>query len=177
MVSPELDSGLPECDHTDRLVVLGRVGGLYGVRGWVRVISETDPLENILTYSPWLMSGKAHEVAEGRRHGKGLVVRFAGCDDRDQAAGLVGREISVRRDQLPPARPDEFYWADLEGLDVETLEGVSLGRVSHLFDTGANDVLVVRGDRERLLPFVWGDIVRDVDLESGKIKVDWDPEF
>jgi len=168
-----------ESDHhePDRLIVLGRIAGLYGVRGWVRVFSETDPRENILRYSPWLLDSAAHVVAEGRRHGKGLVVRLEGCEDRDQAAELIGRDICVRRDQLPPARPDEFYWADLEGLEVQTLAGEPLGRVSHLFDTGANDVLVVKGDRERLLPFVWDDVVKDVDFASGTIKVDWDPEF
>jgi len=163
--------------RSSRLIVLGRIAGLYGVRGWVRVFSETDPKENILRYSPWLLEGDAHVVAEGRRHGKGLVVRLEGCSDRDQAANLVGRSICVHRDQLPPAQTDEFYWADLEGLAVETLAGESLGRVSHLFDTGANDVLVVKGDRERLLPFVWDDIVKDVDFQSGTIKVDWDPDF
>jgi len=161
----------------DRLIVLGRIAGLYGVRGWVRVFSETEPRENILRYSPWLLDGAAHVVAEGRTHGKGLVVRLQGCDDRDQAAELIGRDIRVRRDQLPPARPDEFYWADLEGLQVQTVAGDQLGRVSHLFDTGANDVLVVKGDRERLLPFVWDDIVKDVDFASGTITVDWDPGF
>ncbi len=167
----------PEQHQSDRPIVLGRIAGLYGVRGWVRVFSETDPRENILRYSPWLLEGAAHVVVEGRRHGKGLVVRLEGCEDRDQAAALIGRDICVRRDQLPPARPDEFYWADLEGLDVRTVAGKPLGRVSHLFDTGANDVLVVKGDRERLLPFVWDDIVKDVDLASGTITVDWDPEF
>lgn len=158
-------------------VVLGRVVGVYGVRGWVRVYSETDPLDNILDYSPWLVNGTVRRVAEGRRHGKGLVVRLVGCVDRDQSAALVGQAISVYRDQLPPPRPDEVYWADLEGLSVETIEGVPIGRVSHLFSTGANDVLVVCGDRERLLPFVWGNVVKDVDLEAKRISVDWDPEF
>jgi 16S rRNA processing protein RimM len=171
------DQDEPDHHEPDRLIVLGRIAGLYGVRGWVRVFSETDPRENILRYSPWLLDSAAQVVAEGRRHGKGLVVRLEGCEDRDQAAELIGRDICVRRDQLPPARPDEFYWADLEGLEVQTLAGEPLGRVSHLFDTGANDVLVVKGDRERLLPFVWDDVVKDVDFASGTIKVDWDPEF
>lgn len=162
---------------SERLLVLGRISGVYGVRGWVRVFSETEPRDNILRYSPWLVDGAPCAVAEGRVHGKGLVVRLAGCDDRDQAAALVGREIAVRRDQLPPPRPDEFYWADLEGLAVETVAGVALGRVSHLFATGANDVLVVSGERERLLPFVWDAVVRDVDFAAGRIEVDWDPDF
>lgn len=158
-------------------IVLGRIAGVYGVRGWVRVFSDTDPRDNILRYAPWLLNGTLHRVLEGRKHGKGLVVRLEGCDDRDQAAALVGQAISIYRDQLPAPRPDEFYWADLEGLLVETLNGEPLGRVSHLFSTGANDVLVIKGERERLLPFVWDDVVKDVDFDAGVMRVDWDPDF
>lgn len=157
--------------------MVGRIIGLYGVRGWVRVFSETAPMENILGLSPWLVAGQRREVLDGRRHGKGLVARLAGCEDRDQAAALVGAAIAIRRAQLPPPEPDEFYWADLEGLAVTTLGGVALGRVSRLFATGANDVLVVQGERERLVPFVWDQVIRAVDLEQGQILVDWDPDF
>ena len=160
-------------------VVLGRIVGVYGVRGWVKVFSETVPREGILGYSPWLVghSPTPRAVLEGRRHGKGMVARIAGCDDRDQAAALVDQEIAVTRDRLPPARPDEFYWTDLEGLEVWTSGGTRLGVVDHLFSTGANDVLVVSGERERLLPFVWDDVIKSVDFEQGRIEVDWDPEF
>lgn len=160
-------------------VVLGRIAGLYGVRGWVKIVSETDPRESILRYAPWLVGPEwaVRRVLEGRLHGKGIVARLDGCEDRDQAALLVGRDIAVTRDQLPPARADEFYWIDLEGLAVVTDQGVDLGRVDHLFSTGVNDVLVVKGERERLLPFAWGDVVKDVDFARGCIQVDWDPEF
>jgi 16S rRNA processing protein RimM len=160
-------------------IVLGRVSGLYGVKGWVKVYSETDPREGILRYSPWLLGpeGAVRRVAEGKLHGKGLIARLDGCEDRDQAAVLIGQEIAIRRDQLPPPRPDEFYWIDLEGLAVVTSTDVELGRVSHLFSTGANDVLVVEGERERLIPFVWGDVILDVDFDQRLIRVDWDPEF
>lgn len=160
-----------------RAIILGRIAGVYGVRGWMRVVSETDPSDNILRYSPWLLNGASHAVAEGRRHGKGLVVRLEGFEDRDQAAALVGQTISVYRDQLPPPQPDEFYWADLEGLSVLTVAGRDLGRVSHLFGTGANDVMVVTGERDRLVPFLWDEVVKDVDFSLGRIRVDWDPDF
>jgi 16S rRNA processing protein RimM len=161
------------------MVLLGRVAGVHGLQGWVKVFSETEPRENILTYSPWYLGAFAQprDVLGGRRQGKGLVARLAGCSDRDRAAGLVGMEIAVRRDQLPPATADEFYWTDLEGLRVEAESGETLGRVHHLFSTGANDVLVVRGSRERLVPFVWGTVVADVDFERGLISVRWDPDF
>ncbi len=160
-------------------LVLGHIDGVYGVRGWVKVFSETVPRENILRYWPWLLgTGQApRRVVEGRAHGKGVVVRLEGCDDRDHAAALVGQEIAVTRDRLPPPKADEFYWIDLDGLAVETLEGVSLGQVSHLFSTGSNDVLVVVGERERLLPFIWDAVVRAVDFERRLIQVDWDPDF
>lgn len=160
-------------------MVLGHVSGVYGVRGWVKVFSETDPMENILTYSPWFLGegGKPRTVAEGKRHGNGLIVRLEGCNDRDQAAALVSMQIVIGRHQLPPPSPDELYWADLEGLKVETLDGNPLGKVERLFATPGNDVLVVRGDRMRLIPFLWGDVVKDVDFEHALIRVDWDPDF
>jgi 16S rRNA processing protein RimM len=160
-------------------VVLGRVTGVFGVRGWVKVYSETVPREGILRYSPWLIgdSGRTLRVLEGRVQGKGVVARVEGCEDRDQAAALIDQEIAVTRDRLPRPGADEFYWIDLEGLQVATLDGVKLGQVSHLFATGANDVLVVVGERERLLPFVWNDVIRSVDFDQGLIQVDWDPDF
>jgi 16S rRNA processing protein RimM len=162
-------------------VVLGRISGLFGVAGWVRIFSHTSPRENILSYSPWyLLRGGRWErlgLEEGRRQGRSVVARLSGCADRDQAALLVGCDIAVRRDQLPEAGEDEYYWTDLEGLRVRTVDGVDLGVVDHLFETGANDVVVVRGDRERLIPYLWDRVVRSVDLEAGEMTVDWDPEL
>ena len=100
-----------------------------------------------------------------------------GPGSRDQAEAVSGAERWVPRDRLPPPRPGQYYWVDLEGLEVVTLEGVRLGTVSHLFDTGANPVMVVAGERERLLPFVMDQYVASVDLEGRRITVDWDPEF
>lgn len=160
-------------------IVVGRIAGVYGVRGWLKVISDTDPPDGILRYRPWLLGGGSTRwtVREGKRHGKGLVVCLEGCDDRDRAATLVGQEIAVVRDQLAPPSPDEPYWVDLEGLSVVNTEGVELGLIDHLFATGANDVIVVSGERERLLPFVWDDVVKDVDFEQRRMLVDWDPSF
>ncbi len=164
-----------------RRVVLGKVGGLYGVRGWVRLWSFTDPIDNLLDYRDLeLGRGGCWEtvrLAEGRVQGESLVVRFEGCADRDQAALLVGAELAVARERLPPAAEGEYYWADLVGLEVVTTGGVALGRVDHMMATGANDVMVVVGERERLLPFVPGQYVSEVDLAGGRIVVDWDPEF
>ena len=136
-------------------------------------------MEAILQYQPWLLGEdkKPVKIVDGRKQGKGIAALLPGYDDREQAATLVGTQIFVIREQLPATDKDEYYWSDLEGLEVKTIHGVLLGRVEHLLETGANDVLVIRGDREHLVPFVQGQYVTRVDLESGLIEVDWDPEF
>ncbi|MGA9575614.1 MAG: ribosome maturation factor RimM [Lysobacterales bacterium] len=160
-------------------VALGYVSAVHGIRGWVKIHSWTRPMEAILQYQPWLLGEekKPVRILDGRLQGKGLAVLLPGFDDREQAAALVGLQIFVRRDQLPATAKDEYYWSDLEGLEVKTTGGVVLGRVVRLMETGANDVLVVRGNREHLVPFVQGQYVTRVDLEGGEIEVDWDPEF
>jgi len=166
-----------------RRVLVGRIVGLYGVQGWLKIESWTEPRTQIFKYQPWLLEKAPGEMMEigginGRPQGKGLICQLPGVDDRDAAAALVGLDIHVARELLPPPAKGEYYWVDLEGLEVVTTEGVSLGRVSHLFATGANDVVVVRdGTRERLVPFVQGTYVRSVDLSGGRMVVDWDPEF
>ena len=165
----------------ERRVVLGKVGGLFGVQGWVKLWSYTEPVENLLAYREVELGiggqWRTGRLLEGRRHGGGLVGRFEGAADRDTAAALVGAEIAVARDRLPAPAEGEYYWADLVGLEVVNREGVSLGRVEEMMATGANDVMVVAGERERLLPFLPGLYVDSVDLAAGCITVDWDPEF
>lgn len=165
----------------EKLVVVGRVAGVYGVRGWVRVESYTSPKENLLSYRRWHLQRQEGprpvEVLEGQPHGKGLVVRLKHLDDRDRAMALVGLEVAVPRSELPKLPKGEYYWTDLQGLRVETVDGVALGTVDHLFATGANDVLVVQGERERLVPFVQGQVVTRIDLDGGVMVVDWDPDF
>lgn len=164
-----------------RFVTLGRISGAHGIQGWVRVHSDTSPRENIVSYSPWYLEHggrrERRKVNAGRRQGKGVVAKLAGCNDRDGAEALIGAAILVSRTQLPETAPGEYYWADLIGLRVETLDGVGLGRIERLFETGANDVIVVQGDRERLVPYIWEQVVREVDLEAGRMRIDWDPEF
>jgi 16S rRNA processing protein RimM len=166
----------------DRLLLIGRIVGVHGVDGWVKLESYTEPRTRIFNYKPWLVTiaGSQVEVADtqGREQGKGLIGKLHGCGDRDAAARLIGAAIQIRRSALPKPKRGEIYWADLEGLDVITTQGVALGKVSHLFSTGANDVLVVRdAGRERMIPYVSGQFVRDVDLKVGRITVEWDPEF
>lgn len=165
----------------ENLVVVGRVAGLYGVRGWIKVISYTDPRKNILGYRPWHLERagiiEPVDLAAGREQGKGLVAQVAGIEDRDAAAGLIGANILVNRELFAQTGSNEYYWRDLVGLRVATIEGVTLGVVDSLLETGANDVLVLQGERRRLIPFVVDDIVKRVDLDAATIVVDWDPEF
>ena len=165
-----------------RMVLMGRVLGAFGVRGEVKVESFSDPADTLLKYRPWTLrdprgAERTLDGVRGRGTAKGVVASLPGVDDRDAADALRGTEILVPRDALPPPGKDEYYWVDLEGLRVVTLEGVDLGTVSHLMATGANDVLVVRGERERVLPFVQPQFVKAVDFDAGTITVDWDPEF
>jgi 16S rRNA processing protein RimM len=163
-------------------LVLGKVVGLYGVEGWVKLESYSEPRTRIFKYSPWFVGNAdgavEYENVRGRVQGKGIVARLPGVDSRDAAAALIGAEIRIPRSALPKPKQGEYYWVDLEGLDVFNLEGVAFGKVSHLFSTGANDVLAVVDDgRERLLPFVIGEFVKEVDIDGGKIVVDWDKDF
>jgi len=164
----------------ENLVEVGTLSGVYGVRGWLRVYSYTDPPENILSYGPWLVGDGppvAHEVLDGGTHGKGLIARLAGIDDRDAARRLVGAAIRVPRKRFAQAAEGEYYCSDLIGLQVRNHEGVALGKVLDVMETGANDVLVVQGERRRLVPFLVPDVVRSVDLEAGTMDVDWDADF
>lgn len=160
----------------DRWVVLGRIGGTFGVQGWVRIASYTDPPENILDYGRWYLgrAGQRHpvEVEDARMTGKGVQAKLAGIDTPEAARVHVGVEIAVRRSELPPTAPGEYYWSDLEGLEALTPGGESLGRVDHFRTTPAGDVAVIRGAREHWIPFVKDRIVK-VDLDAGSIVFDW----
>jgi 16S rRNA processing protein RimM len=166
-----------------RRVPVGRIVGVHGVRGEVKIESWTEPRERIFEYQPWLLlpaPGRESEVrgATGGSRGKGMWARLPGIDDREAAAALIGADILIDRDLLPPPEQGEYYWTDLEGLEVVDVSGKVLGRVHHLFGTGANDVMVVRGgEREHLVPFVTGPFVKSVDVDAGRIVVDWDGEF
>lgn len=170
-------------NDTGRRILLGRVLGAFGLRGEVKLESWTEPRNAIFRYQPWTLrdlQGREREYqgASGRDSGKYLIGHFPDVVDRDLAEAMRGTEIYVARSALPPASPDEYYWADLEGLRVVNLQGIAFGTVSHLFSTGANDVLVARDDaRERMIPFVRPQYITAIDLEAGLVTVDWDPEF
>jgi 16S rRNA processing protein RimM len=162
-------------------ITVGKISGVFGVKGWLKVFSFTDPRENILNYSPWLLKKgsetRSIAVIDGKLQGKAVVAQLDGINDRNQAAGFIGWNILIAPEQLPKAAKGEYYWSDLIGLNVETTLGVQLGVVDSLLETGANDVLIVHGERERVIPFLQKQTIMNIDLDAGKIIVDWDPEF
>ena len=159
----------------DPNVILGYISGVYGLRGWVKVHSHTDPREAILNYQPWLLGTerKPVQVESGRRHGKTVVAKLPGVDTPEQARILMQQVIEVPRQQLPEAGGNSWYWSDLIGLTVVNQDQVKLGSVRQMIETGANDVMVLQGTRERLVPFVLGHTVQQVDLAAGVIEVNW----
>ena len=173
--------------NESRHIRLGSINGSHGIKGWVKVFSYTDPMDAILTYTPWILTKgstvKEVRLAEGQRSGKRLVARIEGIDTRNQADELIGFDVLVDQAQLPDLEDGEFYWFQLEGLTVKTTKDLVLGCVDHLMETGANDVLVVEptpdsvDDQRRLVPFVEPDIVQQVDMANRVIVVDWEPDY
>lgn len=172
----------------DDALLVGRITAAHGIKGWVKVASFTDPKENIFGYGPWYLRGadgwQAVKLTNWRPQGKGLVARIDGCSDRTLAETTqVGREIAVPRTVLPAPEDGEYYWRDLMGLRVCLVDGRDLGVLREMMETGANDVMIVRGDAnsidrgERLIPWLMDQVVLRVDLAAGRVEVDWDPDF
>ncbi|WP_426149953.1 ribosome maturation factor RimM [Pseudomonas sp. DC3000-4b1] len=173
-------------DSADDLIVIGKIVSVHGVRGEVKVYSFTDPIENLLQYTRWTLRHegivKQVEMTRGRSQNKVLVAKLKGLDDREEARLLAGYEICIERSLLPDLTDGDYYWYQLEGLQVINGEGQVLGTVDHLLETGANDVMVVKpgagslDDRERLLPYT-DDCVQAIDLDAGIMRVEWDADF
>jgi 16S rRNA processing protein RimM len=167
-------------DAIDRVVTLGRIAGSFGVSGWVKVQSYTDPPDNILDYDELqlLRAGQwtQIDVEDGRATGKGVLLKLSGIESPEQAQGYSGAELGVRRSELPPVAPGEYYWSDLEGLEAVTPTGELLGFVDHFRLLPANPLVVIRGEREHLIPFVKERIVA-VDLDARRIVLDWSADW
>ena len=174
-------------EQIEKLVV-GKFGATYGIRGWLKVISYTDDAESIFQYSPWYIKQKGewieYKVESWKRHNKGMVAKLEGLEIREDANLLTNFEIAINSDSLPELSEDEFYWRELFGMQVVTTKGYNLGEVTDLLETGSNDVLVVKanikdafGQKERLIPFLEEQVVKQIDREAQRIEVDWDPGF
>lgn len=173
------------------MLVVGKITGCYGVKGWVKIHSFTEPKENFLGFGQWMLRRRGVvepvEFDDGRAQGKGLVVHIAGVDDRTQAESLRGLEVLVQADSLPQLETGDYYWSQLQGLQVwcrdagkpESDEKVLLGTVDYLIETGANDVLVVKpspgsiDEQERLVPYLLSEVVTRIDLEEAVIEIEW----
>ncbi|VAW93979.1 16S rRNA processing protein RimM [hydrothermal vent metagenome] len=172
-------------------LVLGGISGVFGVKGWVKVFSETDPRENILSYSPWFVEvnkqWQAFKLVDGKKHGKAIIAQLEGINDRDQAETLKRARIAINASQLPATSENEFYWRDLKTCQVVNQVGYEFGQVVDILETGANDVLVVRSSKvknesngkakEFLIPYLWQRVILKVDLDAGLIEVDWEPDY
>ncbi|HLQ85517.1 MAG TPA: ribosome maturation factor RimM [Salinisphaeraceae bacterium] len=176
----------------EKKIVLGRISGLFGIHGWVKLYSHTRPVGNLLTYKRWFLNPdvaagrqpdwRLFHVLDARLQGRTLVAQLAtatghAIDNRDAAVALLDADIAVARSALPPLPPGQYYWHDLIGLEVVNRAGVVLGRVDSMLETGANDVLVVEGECQRLIPFVVDVIVDAVDFAAARIHVDWEADF
>ena len=174
--------------NTENLIIVGKLGSSYGIRGWLRVFSFTEDPDSLFDYKPWyiLRAGKWQEVEveSFKPHNQDTIVKLKGIDDRDEANLLTNYEIYVNAQDLPDFDEGDFYWKDLIGCKVVTINGYDLGQVTDLMETGSNDVLVVKanlkdafGAKERLIPFVEEQFIKYVDLSAKQITVDWDPAF
>jgi len=159
---------------------MGRIAAPFGVKGWVKVQPYSEDPGTLMDFESWRVgrgeTQTSYAVEAIQEHGNALVAKLAGVDDRDAAYALRGQEVSVARSELPPPEENEYYWSDLIGLKAINREGVELGRVESLMETGAQDVLVIKGKREHLVPFVAA-FVGKVDLAGGQIEVDWGEDY
>lgn len=159
-------------------VIVGKIGSPYGIKGWLKILSYTEWTDAILEYKPWYLGVEDNwetvQLEEGREHGKGIIVKLAGYDTPEQSRQLTGKLIAVKSSQLPALKKDEYYWRDLEGLTVINQHGVTLGKVSYLLATGSNDVIVVKGDKEHAIPYLPGDVIKNIDLQNRIMYIDWE---
>jgi len=171
-------------ETSEELVPVGKISGVFGVKGWMKIFSFTEPRHNILSYSPIYMSRKGEwievEVSGGRIQGKGIVMGLVNVTDPDQVLPLIGSELAIKKSQLKPTKKDEYYWSQLIGLTVINMNDETLGQVDSLLETGAHDVLLVKDTQrktEQLIPFVMEEFIQLVDLDEGIIRVDWELDY
>lgn len=159
---------------------MGRISAPFGVKGWVKVQPLTARARSLLDYPVWWVERdggwEKHDIAAAKVQSEAVVARLTGCEDRDAAAAFRGRSIAVPRSELPQTQAGEHYWADLIGLTVVNGKAQNLGRITGILQTGANDVLVVEGERERMIPFI-ASVIREVDVPAGAVRVEWESDY
>lgn len=169
---------LPPKSSDADFVVVGKIGTPFGIKGWVKIHSFTEVLEQILDYDPWYLEDEAGwrpiKLIDGQKHGKGVIAKLADFDTPEQSRLLTGSKIGIKRSQLAPLSKDEYYWRDLEGLTVINYDGKVLGKIIYLLETGSNDVMVVKDEKEYAIPYLRGEVVISIDLEKREMHVKWD---
>ena len=167
-------------DEKNELVVMGRVVAPYGVIGWLKIVPDTEEFDSLLDYKTWWIGKDSDwrelKVESAKIHNDVLVVKLQSIDDRDAAVACKGKQIAVPRASLPKLKSEEYYWSDLIGLAVKNQQNVDFGKITDVFATGANDVIVATGDKERLIPYI-AQVIVEVDLDAKTMLVDWDAEF
>ena len=184
-----MNANQPLSDQNER-IILGKVSGFFGVRGWVKLYSYTDPKSNILSYKSLYikLQGQWQKATldDGRLHGKGVIGHFSGYDTREAVSDMLGAELAIERSQLKPLGSNEYYWHDLIGLQAINVQEHVLGRVVKIIETAAHDVLVIQPERQNetnamadqiLIPYVLDQYVLKIEPGKGKILVDWQPEW
>jgi 16S rRNA processing protein RimM len=158
-------------------VVIGKIGATYGIKGWLKIVSFTESIINIINYNPWYIeehkSWQPLKMNEARPHGKGIIAKISGFDTPEQARLLTGKQIAIKRSQLAPLQQHEYYWAELEGLTVINQHNETLGKIIYLIETGSNDVFVVKGDKEHAIPYL-PEVITDINLAEKIMRVNWD---
>ena len=168
-------------------VVLGRIVGAFGIDGWVKVESFTDPPSNVLKYLAWQVCLRGEwrvvKLLLGKVTAKGVLAKLEGVADRTEAQQWRGGEIAVDRSELPTPPAGEYYWADLVGLEASTPEGALLGKVKEIVETPAHALLVIDesategGEVKRHWVPLVAQRLKSVDLTAGRLTVDWQPDW
>ena len=166
----------------DKKIYLGKITGVHGIKGWLKIQSFSSPPENILNYPSWIIDNQGEEdfysIEQGRKQNKKIVVKLENIDDRNTAESLINSKILILRSDLPKLSNENYYWSDLVGLSVLNSEETVIGKIESLIETGANDVMVIitLKDERILIPFVMHEIIKEVNVELNYIKIDWSIE-
>lgn len=166
---------------SQHLIAMGYIKGVFGIKGWLRVKTDTEYADGLLDYEHWYLSKDGEilqvTVESGKVIGDELQVKFTHIHDREAAALLRGYTVEIPREAFSPVEADEYYWVDLIGMSVINVDGEALGIITNLMQTGAHDVLVVEGDYgQKLIPFV-AHYIESVDKETRIVVTDWGIDY
>ena len=165
--------------ENDKKVFIGKVTGVHGIKGWLKIQSFSSPPENILNYPSWIIANQGLEdfylIEQGKKLNNKIIVKLEKIDDRTTAEFLINSKIQILRSDLPKLTNESYYWSDLEGLNVLNSEDNMIGKIESLIETGANDVMVINRSKNKrvLIPFVMHEIIKEVNIELNFVKVDW----